>query len=105
MRPATQIAVPSRLYYEAPSPTYPLSGLRFGVKDVFDVKGLKASAGSKAYHQFYPKRDETAPVIAHLVKLGAVIVGKTKNTQFANGEDPQERIDYSCPWNPRGMLP
>jgi Asp-tRNA(Asn)/Glu-tRNA(Gln) amidotransferase A subunit family amidase len=89
----------------APSLAHPLSGLRFGVKDVFDIKGLKTSAGSKVYHQFYPKWDETAPVIAHLVKLGAVIVGKTKNTQFANEEDPQEWIDYSCPWNSRGMLP
>lgn len=67
-----------------PSPAHPLSGLRFGVKDVFDIKGLKTSAGSKIYHQVYPKRDETAPVIAHLVKLGAVIVGKTKNTQFGH---------------------
>ena len=63
------------------------------MKDVFDIKGLKTSAGSKVYHQFYPKWDETAPVIAHLVKLGAVIVGKTKNTQFANEEDPQEWIE------------
>jgi Asp-tRNA(Asn)/Glu-tRNA(Gln) amidotransferase A subunit family amidase len=43
---------------------------------MFDIKGLKTSASSKVYHQFYPKRDETAPVIAHLVKLGAVIIGE-----------------------------
>lgn len=72
MRPATQIAVPSRLYFEPPSPAHPLSGLRFGVTDVFDIKGLKTSAGSKVYHRFYPKRDETAPIIAHLVKLGSL---------------------------------
>jgi hypothetical protein len=46
MQPAMQIAVPSRLYYEAPppSPAHLLSGLRFGVKDVFGIKELKTSA-------------------------------------------------------------
>ena len=46
MRPATQIAVLSRLYNEVPSPAHPLSGPRFGVKD---IEGLKRSIGSLRY--------------------------------------------------------
>ena len=36
--------------------------------------------------------------------IGSSLSWETKNTQFANGEDPQEWIDYTCPWNPRGLI-
>ncbi|KAL9034496.1 MAG: hypothetical protein Q9214_007018 [Letrouitia sp. 1 TL-2023] len=101
-RPASYISVPSRLYYPPPSPELPLSGFRFGAKDVFDVAGLRTSAGSSDFYSFHSTKERTSEAIADLLALGAILVGKTKNTQFVNGEDPQEWIDYSCPWNPRG---
>lgn len=101
-RPTTHIPVPSRLYYPPPTNKLPLSGLRFGVKDIIDIAGLRTSVGSRSYYALYSAKESTAPAIQMLLSLGAVLVGKTKNTQFANGEDPQEWIDYSCPWNPRG---
>jgi hypothetical protein len=101
MRAASYIPVPSRLYFADATEERPLSGRRFGVKDVIDISGLKTSAGSRSYYATYPPREKTASAIQKLLSLGAVLVGKTKNTQFANGEDPQEWIDYSCPWNPR----
>lgn len=104
-RPANYVSVPSRLYYPPRSSNLPLSGLRFAVKDVFDVAGLKTSVGSRDFYNFYPAKKITAAMITELLALGAVLVGKTKTTQFMNGEDPQEWIDYSCPWNPRGCLP
>lgn len=101
-RPTIHIAVPSRTYSAHSS--LPLAGLRFGIKDLFAIEGLRTSAGSKSYYDFYPPCSRTAKAINMLLSSGAVLVGKTKNTQFANGEDPQEWIDYSCPWNPRGAI-
>jgi hypothetical protein len=49
MQPATQITVFSRLYNEVPSTAHPLLGLRFEVKDVFDIEGLKRPVGSLRY--------------------------------------------------------
>lgn len=99
-RPTIHIAVPSRTYSEQDS--LALAGLRFGIKDLFAIEGLQTSAGSRSYYDFYPPCPRTAKAIDMLLSNGAILVGKTKNTQFANGEDPQEWIDYSCPWNPRG---
>ena len=99
-RPTIHVAVPSRAYSAHSS--LPLAGLRFGIKDLFAIKGLRTSAGSRSYYDFYPPCSRTAKAIDILLSSGAILVGKTKNTQFANGEDPQEWIDYCCPWNPRG---
>lgn len=103
-RPTTCIPVPSRIYSLLDSSELKLSGLRFGVKDVFSIQGLRVSVGSRSYHNLYPQRDQTARAIEELISAGAILVGMTKNTQFANGEDPQEWIDYACPWNPRGIV-
>jgi Asp-tRNA(Asn)/Glu-tRNA(Gln) amidotransferase A subunit family amidase len=38
-----------------------------------------------------------------LIDLGAVIVGKTGMSQFADAEDPTgDCVDFHAPWNPRG---
>lgn len=103
-RPTDHVAVPSRLYSPPQTPQLPLSGLRFASKDVFDVAGLKTSAGSRAFFELSDPQPQSAFIVQKLTALGAVLVGKAKNTQFANGEDPQEWIDYRCPWNPRGQL-
>ena len=102
-RPVSYIPVPSRIYTLSTSSRLPLSGLRFIAKDVFNIEGLRKSVGSRAFYSFHPPCSKTAPAVQALIDNGAILVGKTKNTQFANGEDPQEWIDYSRPWNPRGM--
>ncbi|OMP84319.1 Amidase 1 [Diplodia seriata] len=96
------IAVPSRLYY-TPSASQPLAGLRFAVKDIFHVKGLKTSGGSRAYYETYDAQHTTAISIQRLLDLGAVLVGKTGLAQFANGDQPTaDWVDLHCPFNPRG---
>ncbi|KAF2797298.1 hypothetical protein K505DRAFT_298554 [Melanomma pulvis-pyrius CBS 109.77] len=46
---------------------------------------------------------ETAPALQRLIDLGAVVVGKTKTTQFALGERPTaDYVDQLAPFNPRG---
>jgi Asp-tRNA(Asn)/Glu-tRNA(Gln) amidotransferase A subunit family amidase len=97
------IAVPSRLYYPPESAKKPLSGVRVGVKDLFNLAGLKTSMGNRAWFRFYPPVDETATCIQYLVDLGAVIVGKTRMSQFANGEAPTAAwVDNHDPFNARG---
>ncbi|MBE6930981.1 MAG: hypothetical protein E7463_11970 [Ruminococcaceae bacterium] len=60
----------------------PLFGLPILVKDNIDAAGLHTTAGSLALTDNLARKD--APVIANLRKQGAVILGKTNMTEFAN---------------------
>ncbi|KAF4121311.1 Asp-tRNAAsn/Glu-tRNAGln amidotransferase A subunit or related amidase [Geosmithia morbida] len=96
------VAVPSRLYFSR-SAGKPLAGLRIGVKDIFDVQGLKTSNGNRAWYHFFPAANRTAPSVQRLIGAGAVVVGKMKTSAFANGETATaDWVDYHAPWNPRG---
>lgn len=99
---AKSIAVPSRLYYKA-TKDQPLAGLRFGVKDIFHVKGVATSGGNRAYFYHYGIQNHTAPAVQRLIDLGAVLVGKMGTVQFANGDRPTaDWVDLHAPFNPRG---
>lgn len=96
------IAVPSRLYYTKTADK-PLAGVRVSVKDLYDIKGLKTSMSSRAWLSLYPAAAKNAPAIQRLLDLGAVIVGKTRFSQFANGEyGTADSVDFSVPFNVRG---
>ena len=60
----------------------PLFGIPVLVKDNIDVKGMVTAAGSLALGDNVAAQD--APVIVHLRQSGAVILGKTNMTEFAN---------------------
>jgi len=96
------VPVPSRLHSPR-SPSKPLNGLRFTVKDIIDLEGVKTTAQFRAYEKTYDEAKCTAPSVEHLLELGAVVIGKTKCTQFASSDQPTGGwVDYHCPWNPRG---
>jgi aspartyl-tRNA(Asn)/glutamyl-tRNA(Gln) amidotransferase subunit A len=59
----------------------PLSGLRLGVKDLFDTAGIRTTYGSGLYADHVPERDAVA--VRRLVDAGAVVVGKTHLPEFA----------------------
>ncbi|NJP36046.1 allophanate hydrolase [Alkalicoccus luteus] len=60
----------------------PLWGIPFAVKDNIDVGGMPTTAGAPAY-AYTPA--EHAPVVADLIRAGAIPVGKTNLDQFATG--------------------
>lgn len=60
----------------------PLFGIPILVKDNIDVKGFHTTAGSLALADNLAKSD--APVIQNLRRNGAVIIGKSNMTEFAN---------------------
>ena len=95
------IGVPSRLYF-TPTAELPLAGVRVGVKDIFNLKGVKTGAGSRAYYDLYDKVNTTASAVQRLVDAGAIVVGKMKTTQFAAPELARVAIDYQAPFNARG---
>jgi Asp-tRNA(Asn)/Glu-tRNA(Gln) amidotransferase A subunit family amidase len=59
----------------------PLMGLPIGVKDTFDVLGMRAERGSPIWHGRVPQED--AAVVSRLKALGARVMGKTVTTEFA----------------------
>lgn len=96
------IGVPSRLYY-TPSIDKPLAGVRVGIKDIYDLAGVKKSDGNRAYYNLYPAANESAVTVQRLIDAGAIIVGHQKTSQFANGETATaDWVDYLEPFNPRG---
>jgi Asp-tRNA(Asn)/Glu-tRNA(Gln) amidotransferase A subunit family amidase len=100
---ALSIAVPSRLYYPLPTEDKPLSGKRLGVKDIYDLKGVRTSGGNRAYRDLTEPALASAPALQRLIDMGAVVIGKTKTTQFALGERPTaDYVDQFAPFNPRG---
>lgn len=68
------IAVPSRLYYTKTA-AKPLAGVRLGVKDIYDIAGLRTSNGNRAWYHFYPEAGTTGTAISNLIEAGAIIVG------------------------------
>ncbi|EXJ58976.1 hypothetical protein A1O7_06407 [Cladophialophora yegresii CBS 114405] len=94
------VAIPSKLYHRHSD--NPLAGLRFAVKDTIAIKGLTTGFGNQAWADTYPVERTTAPVVRLLLEAGAVLVGKLKTTEFAEGVDPCEWTDDVCPFNPRG---
>ena len=96
------IGVPSRLYYTRTA-SKPLAGVRTGIKDIYDIAGVKTSNGNRAWYRFYPPASSNSVPVQRLIDAGAILVGKMKTSQFANGERPTaDWVDYHAPFNPRG---
>jgi amidase len=61
----------------------PLSGLRFGVKDLFDVAGYPTGGGSPTLLAMSGIKASTAPTVQRLLDAGAAFAGKTVTDEFA----------------------
>lgn len=94
--------VPSRLYYTK-TKARPLAGTRLIVKDIYDIRGTRTGNGNRAWYHLYPAAAQTAPAVQNLINAGAIVIGKSKTSQFANGERATaDWVDYHAPFNPRG---
>lgn len=95
----TSVPVPSRLYNTVPPEQAPLKGYRFTVPDSMSLKGVPTTLSSTVWNQLHDSPVEsTAAFVKRLVALGAVVVGKTKSSQFGSG---REWADVVAPKNPR----
>jgi amidase len=76
----------------------PLSGLTFGVKDIYDIAGNKTGFGSPDWLATHDAAAHTAPVVAQLLAAGADMAGKTQTDELTyslNGENAH----YGTPVN------
>ena len=55
----------------------PLNGLRFAVKDLFDVAGHPTGAGNPAWLESHAHPVRSSPLVEQLLAAGATLVGKT----------------------------
>jgi len=77
----------------------PLHGIPVGLKDLFYVKGVPNTSGSKIFDHFIPDYDSTLAL--KLREAGAILLGKLNLHQFAYGPTG-ENPDYGNmhnPWN------
>ncbi|WP_251552069.1 amidase [Neobacillus muris] len=77
------------------------NGISFAVKDVFEIKNIRNSAGNPDWLKTHPPGAQNAPVIDELLKNGASLTGTTHTDELMyslNGEN----YHYGTPINPRG---
>jgi len=71
----------------------PMHGIPFGLKDIYNTKGLLTSGGSKICIDNVPAADATAT--RKLREAGAVLMGKLQTHEFAHGGP-----SFDLPWPP-----
>ena len=79
----------------------PLHGVPLGLKDLYYVKGVKNTFGSRVYDDFVPDYDCT--IAERFREAGAILLGKTNLHPFAFGPTG-ENDDYGHmhnPWDPQ----
>ncbi len=77
----------------------PLHGIPFGLKDLYYVKGIRNTSGSKIYDDFIPEYDST--IALRLKKAGAILLGKLNMHPLAYGPtgENEEYGHMHNPWN------
>ncbi|MDQ3962951.1 MAG: amidase [Actinomycetota bacterium] len=65
-------------------PRSPLHGIPIGQKDLYDMKGIRTTAGSKIRTDA-PRAKQDSSVVASLRAAGAIALGKTNTHEFAYG--------------------
>ncbi|WP_411348833.1 amidase [Paenibacillus sp. WLX2291] len=77
-----------------------LSGLTFGVKDVFALEGYTSSAGNPDWLRTHSPAEQTAPAIRKLLEAGAELRGTTHTDELMYSLNGQN-VHYGTPVNPQ----
>lgn len=67
----------------AGAPSGPLKDLTFGVKDIYDIAGVKTGFGSPAWFDTHEAPKKNAAIVDTLLQAGASVVGKTHTEEMA----------------------
>ncbi len=80
----------------------PLAGIPLAIKDLFCTEGVRTTAGSRILAPFIPPYEST--VTAHLLRDGAVFLGKANMDEFAMGSSNMTSAygPVQNPWTRRG---
>lgn len=78
-----------------------LHGVPFGLKDIFDWRGLPTRAGSALFAD-RESAESDAPVVAALREAGVVFLGKTVTTELACFDPSPTRNPYNTEHTPGG---
>jgi amidase len=78
----------------------PLRGLRFAVKDLFDVAGHPTGAGNPAWLATHAVPARHGPVVARLLEAGATLMGKVLTDELAYSLHG-DNAHYGAPRNAR----
>ena len=79
----------------------PFDGLRFAVKDVFELEGLRVFIACRAYYDVSKPATATASLIQKLIDGGVHLVGTLKLGSLIAREEPTEAIDWHALFNSR----
>ncbi len=71
----------------------PLHGIPFGLKDIFNTKGVLSTGGSKVLASHIPTQNAT--VVDKLYQAGGILVGKQQTHEMAHGGP-----SFDTPWPP-----
>ena len=80
----------------------PLCGVPYAVKDLFDVRGVPTTAGTRLRKNAVARSDSWA--VQRLTRAGMVLIGKTQTVQFAYGGVGINH-DQGTPLNPWKQTP
>ena len=93
-----QALAAARSLAASPSPN-PLRGIPIGLKDIYQTRGIRTTAGSRRYLDHIP--DEDAETWVRLRDAGAILLGKQETHEFAIG-GPDFTLPFAParnPWN------
>jgi aspartyl-tRNA(Asn)/glutamyl-tRNA(Gln) amidotransferase subunit A len=97
---AREEAVAAAAAYARGEAAGPLTGVPFGVKDLFDTAGVRTTYGSPMFSAHVPAAD--ADAVRRAREAGAIMIGKTQTHEFAWGITSVNELMGTSrnPWEP-----
>ncbi len=95
---SVQAWVPHGRFMLSATGSGPLDGMRFAVKDLFDVAGVPTGAGNPRWLETHPLPEHHSPLVATLLDEGATLCGKTITDELAYSIHG-DNLHYGMPIN------